>query len=99
MTTHMLSPTWTVLKKTLRKQKHGQLTDADLLEMETGREDVLGRLQKCLGLSQFQIAWLVEEAIERNVSTPLPAMAGTYRTEESPRLFLSAERRESENWA
>src|SRR2546425_5698795 len=58
MSTRLITQNWTVLKRRL-KQKYTQLTEADLAYIESKDEELLDRLQQCLGMSRIEIAWLV----------------------------------------
>jgi hypothetical protein len=60
MTTSLFKPNWSAFKRRL-KQKYAQLTDTDLSFFGGKEEEVLPRLQKCLGKSPLEIAWLVDE--------------------------------------
>lgn len=50
---------WTVLKRKL-KQSHAHLNDADLNYVEGREDELLTRLQRCLGKSPLELAWLID---------------------------------------
>ncbi len=55
MSAQLLRGNWNQLKGTL-KQKYGQLTDDDLKYVEGKEQELLGRIQKKLGLTKD--AWI-----------------------------------------
>ena len=80
MSTRLITNNWTVLKRRL-KQKYTQLTAADLAYIESKDEELLDRLQQCLGMSRIEIAWLVEEITEDKRPVARPALS-PFRNEE-----------------
>ena len=60
MTTQFLKGNWNTLKGTL-KQKYAQLTDDDLKYVEGKEEELLGKIQKKLGVTQVVLEKIISE--------------------------------------
>jgi uncharacterized protein YjbJ (UPF0337 family) len=60
MTTQFLKGNWNTLKGTL-KQKYAQLTDDDLTYMEGKEDELLGKIQKRLGITQVVLEKIISE--------------------------------------
>ena len=60
MTTQILKGSWNTLKGTL-KQKYAQLTDDDLKYVEGKEDELLGKIQKRLGLTQAAVERIITE--------------------------------------
>ena len=60
MTTQLLKANWNTLKGTL-KQKYAQLTDDDLKYVEGKEDELLGKIQKRLGITQAGVERLISE--------------------------------------
>jgi len=68
MTTKSLKDNWTSLTASL-KQKYTQLTDDDLKYVEGKEDELLGKLQKKLGVTQDAIARIISEHAAKAKST------------------------------
>jgi uncharacterized protein YjbJ (UPF0337 family) len=60
MTTQLLKGNWNTLKGTL-KQKYAQLTDDDLTYVEGKEDELLGKIQKRLGVTQVVLEKIISE--------------------------------------
>ena len=60
MNTQFLKGNWNKLKGTL-KQKYAQLTDDDLKYVEGKEEELMGRIQKKLGLTKDALDAIIKE--------------------------------------
>ncbi len=60
MKTQFLKGNWNKLKGTL-KQKYAQLTDDDLKYVEGKEEELIGRIQKKLGLTKEAVDLIIKE--------------------------------------
>jgi uncharacterized protein YjbJ (UPF0337 family) len=60
MVTQFLKGNWNTLKGTL-KQKYGQLTDDDLTYVEGKEDELLGKIQKKLGITQAVLEKIISE--------------------------------------
>ena len=60
MNTQILKGNWEKLKGTL-KQKYAQLTDDDLKYVEGKEEELMGRIQKKLGLTRDAVDSIIKE--------------------------------------
>ncbi len=60
MNTQFLKGNWNKLKGTL-KQKYAQLTDDDLKYVEGKEEELMGRIQKKLGLTKDALDMIIKE--------------------------------------
>ena len=60
MTTQLLKGHWNTLKGAL-KQKYGQLTDDDLKYVEGKEDELLGKIQKKLGVTQVVLEKIISE--------------------------------------
>ena len=60
MTTQLLKGNWNTLKGAL-KQKYAQLTDDDLKYVEGKEDELLGKLQKKLGITQVVLEKIISE--------------------------------------
>jgi uncharacterized protein YjbJ (UPF0337 family) len=60
MTTQLLKGHWNTLKGTL-KQKYAQLTDDDLTYVEGKEDELLGKIQKRLGITQVVLEKIISE--------------------------------------
>jgi len=60
MSAQLLRGNWNQLKGTL-KQKYGQLTDDDLKYVEGKEEELMGRIQKKLGLTKDALDLIIKE--------------------------------------
>ena len=60
MTTQLLKGNWNTLKGTL-KQKYAQLTDNDLTYVEGKEDELLGKIQKRLGITQVVLEKIISE--------------------------------------
>jgi len=58
-----LAPSWPAFKENL-KERTGHLTNDDFAEIELVEEELLERLLRRAGGSPFEIAHLVEQALE-----------------------------------
>ena len=70
MTTQFLKGNWNTLKGNL-KQKYAQLTDDDLKYVEGKEDELLGKIQKKLGVTQAVLEKIISEhaAKEKNKAT------------------------------
>ena len=60
MNTQFLKGNWNKLKGTL-KQKYAQLTDDDLKYVEGKEDELMGRIQKKLGLTKDALDMIIKE--------------------------------------
>ena len=60
MSTQFLKGNWNKLKGTL-KQKYARLTDDDLKYVEGKEEELMGRIQKKLGLTKDALDLIIKE--------------------------------------
>ena len=60
MTTQLLKGNWNTLKGAL-KQKYAQLTDDDLKYVEGKEDELLGKIQKRLGVTQVVLEKIISE--------------------------------------
>jgi uncharacterized protein YjbJ (UPF0337 family) len=60
MTTQLLKGNWNTLKGAL-KQKYAQLTDDDLKYVEGKEDELLGKIQKKLGITQVVLEKIISE--------------------------------------
>ena len=67
MNTQFLKGNWNKLKGTL-KQKYAQLTDDDLKYVEGKEDELMGRIQKKLGLTKDALDLIIKEhsAMQKN---------------------------------
>ena len=64
MATGNLKDNWNTLKATL-KQKYTQLTDNDLNYVEGKEDELLGKIQKKLGITQAAVEKIISEHATR----------------------------------
>jgi len=60
MSTQLLGGNWNQLQGVL-KQKYGQITDDDLKYVERKEQELLGRIQKKLGLTKDAMDLMIKE--------------------------------------
>ena len=60
MTTQFLKGNWNTLKGSL-KQKYAQLTDDDLTYVEGKEDELLGKIQKKLGITQAVLEKIISD--------------------------------------
>ena len=60
MITQFLKGNWNTLKGSL-KEKYGQLTDDDLKYVEGKEDELLGRIQKKLGITEDVLERIIKE--------------------------------------
>jgi len=75
------TPAWPVFKRKL-KERYEHLTDADLDLIEGDEHEWLERLQRIVGRSSLEIAWLAEEATEECDTGLNPVWLAFARSEE-----------------